>query len=63
MTDIYDNDDARSDAEHITLLRILDTLYMLLWEQNPDIAQRLIDTHAEGGLISAPANLNPSLTL
>lgn len=56
---IFIDEVAQSNADSITLLRILDTLYAILLEQNEDVAKKLIDLHSEGGLIGPQIAFNP----
>lgn len=57
---IFIDEVAQTNADSITLLRILDTLYAILLEQNEDMGKKLIDLHSEGGLISPQIAFNPN---
>lgn len=49
---IFEDQEAQTDADSITLLRILDVMYAVYLKMDETAARRLIDKHAEGGLIS-----------
>ena len=61
MTDssIYSDENAQADANSVTLLRILDVQYAILTHLDEKMAARVIDKHAEGGLIGPVPQFDP----
>ena len=56
---IYEDAQQQRDADSLTLARILDVLYLQLWDSNKELAQKVIDKHAAGGLIGPNVTLDP----
>lgn len=60
---VYADEATQKDADSVTLLRILDVLYSLLADKNPQYFKAVADKHREGGLIGPQVAFDPQQLL
>lgn len=60
---LYVDEEVHQDADSITMLRILDTLYLILRAQDPAAFAALVNAHDNGQLIGPQVAFDPDKLL
>lgn len=60
---LYESEQSHADADSITMLRMLDVLYLILRANDPAAFAAVVDAHDAGRLIGPQVALDPTKLL